>query len=365
VVTASTSRLENDTDLIAAFPIGNDRIRLVFSGPVDPASAERPESYASSVGLAVVGVEVAADGIAGSSESRVTLATEPMNGYSLVVDTIELDGVRSRSGKPLKTRESPRFIHGIASIPGIQWPIEDAFPYASRFEGLVATASCQKDGGVNSNKLIDAFGWCFLHVERGGPFNSIKVATQKHVPGIDDEVKRLSPLGLSPHVLWSGGEIQTVDGETRLVDTGFMEGSILDATPKHFPPPFRVKTSDLSGKEANSLRSRSLQGVIVRFENVTIDRVAGPKEHDDWVSAPQLRSFIFHDGSGAPLTAVVLDSVRRELRPGETLESLRALIHQPRAGKYEAIVELDDHFNYPLGWPDGLRQTEGNHGADA
>lgn len=79
---------------------------------------------------------------------------------------------------------------GIASIPGVQWPISDSFPFKSRFEGLVATGSCQKDGGVNSNHLVDTFGCCFLHVERGGPFNSIKVTTQKHVPGIDDEVKR-------------------------------------------------------------------------------------------------------------------------------------------------------------------------------
>jgi len=314
----------------------------------------------------VLGVDVSSDEGETLPGTRLTLATEPMNGYSLVVDSIKLDdGIRSRAGRPIATRESPPFIHGIASIPGIQWPTSDSFPYASRFEGLVATASCQKDGGVNSNKLIDAFGWCFLHVERGGPFNSLKVATQKHVPGIDDEVKRLSPQGLSPHVLWSGGEIRTIDGETRLVDTGFMEGSILDATPKHFPPPFRIKTSDLAGDEAKSLRSRSLQGVIVRFENVTIERVSAKNEHDEWVSASQLRSFVFHDDSGAPLSAVVLDSVRRELQPGDTLESLRVLIHQPRSGQYEAIVELDDHFNYPLGWPDGLRHSEDSRGQQA
>jgi hypothetical protein len=46
--------------------------------------------------------------------------------------------------------------------------------------------------------------------------------------------------------------------------------------------------------------------------------------------------------------------VRRDVRPGQTFESLRALMHQPRSGYYEAIVELDDHFDYPLGWPDGL-----------
>jgi hypothetical protein len=354
---------EGDADLVAAFPIGDDRIRLVFSGWLDPSTCRRPERYASSVGLPILEVDVSEehDDHGAARASRVTLKTEPMSGHSLVVDTISLDDVRGRSGKPLGRQESRPFIHGIASIPGIQWPASDGFPFTSRFEGLVATASCQKDGGVNSNKLIDVFGWCFLHVERGGPFNSIKVATNKHVPGIDDEVKRLSPRGLSPHVLWSGGEIRTVDGETRLVDTGFMEGSILDATPKHYPPPFRVKTSDLAGDEARSLRSRSLQGVIVRFENVTIDRVWAANEQGERISAPQLRSFIFHDDSGAELVAVMLDSVGRELRAGEAFDSLRALVHQPKSGQYEGIIELDDHFNYPLGKPDGLRQSEDFH----
>lgn len=358
---------EEDAELIAAFPIGEDRIRLVFSGWLDPSNCGRPERYRSSVGLAILGVDTSGQQPEGrrSRPSRVTLTTEPMSGHSLVVDTISLDDVRGRSGRRVETPESRPFIHGIASIPGIQWPVSDSFPFASRFEGLVATASCQKDGGVNSNKLIDAFGWCFLHVERGGPFNSIKVATKKHVPGIDVEVKRLSPRGLSPHVLWSGGEIRTVDGETRLVDTGFMEGSILDATPKHFPPPFRVKTSDLAGEDAKSFRSRSLHGVIVRFENVTIDRVWAGNEQGERISAPKLRSFSFHDDSGARLLAVMLDSVTRELRAGETLESLRALIHQPRSGQYEAIVELDDHFNYPLGRPDGVRRTEDVNVAEA
>jgi hypothetical protein len=364
---AAVNESQPDADLIAAFPVGDDRIRLVFSGWLDPSTCERPERYASSVGLAILGVDASEQQSdrRRARASRVTLTTEPMSGHSLVVDTITLDDLRGRSGKPVGTRESRPFVHGIASIPGIQWPVSDSFPFASRFEGLVATASCQKDGGVNSNKLIDAFGWCFLHVERGGPFNSIKVATKKHVPGIDDEVKRLSPRGLSPHVLWSGGEIRTVDGETRLVDTGFMEGSILDATPKHFPPPFRVKTSDLAGDEATSLRSRSLHGVIVRFENVTIDRVWAGSEQGERVSAPQLRSFMFHDDSGASLLAVMLDSVNRELRAGETFESLRALIHQPRSGQYEAIIELDDHFDYPLGRPDGLRQSEDINVAEA
>jgi hypothetical protein len=343
-------------ELIGAFPVGNDRVRIVFSGPVDEKSASRPEAYRSAVGLGIKSAEVTPHGNGDNERSavRVSLSTEPMNGYSLVVDTITAEGVRSSSGAALRSGESPPFIQGIASIPGIQWPLADEFPFTSRFEGLVATASCQKDGGVNSNKLIDTFGCCFLHVERGGPFNSIKVTTDKHVPGIDEAVKELHPRGLSPHVLWSGGEIRTVDGETRLVDTGLMEGSILDATPKHFPPPFRVRTSDLAGDDATTLRSRSLQGVIVRFENITIDAVANPNAHDTWVSAPDLRSFTFHDESGKSLTAVVVDSVQRVVRPGDTFESLRALMHQPRRGHYEAIVELDDHFDYPLGWPDGL-----------
>jgi hypothetical protein len=350
----------------AAFPAGYNTIKLVFTEGLDQRSAERREAYATESGLRVEAARLhRADG-ASQDKGRptiVTLTTEPMNGDAVIVDRIRVDGVRSERGSALTEAESRPFLQGIASLPGIQWPAEETAPFPSRFLGLLACGSCQKDGGVNSNHLIDQLGFSFIHVEKGGPFNSLKVVGKKHVPGIEEEVHRLSPKGLSPHVLWSGGEIQTVDGETRLVDTGFMEGSILPATPKMFPPPFRIRASDITGESAKNLRAKALQGVIVRFENVTIERVSEPNKHDDWMSAPHLRSFVFHDDTGAQVRGILLNSVTAPVKAGQQLQTLRALLHQPRFARYEAIVELNEHLNYQAGFGNHIYQTgEGGKG---
>jgi hypothetical protein len=195
-----------------AFPIGENQLQVVFPEGVDHASAQQPANYSTEKGLRILKATVhdnaERSGADQAQYTRVTLTTEHMNGRAMIVDTLRAPGVRTAAGTAMTNPESRPFIQGIASIPAIQTPVDDQGGFRSRFEGLIATASCQKDGGANSNRLIDAFGFSFLHVEQGGPFNSLKVVGQKHVPGIDQAVERLAPLGLSPHVLWSGGEIR-------------------------------------------------------------------------------------------------------------------------------------------------------------
>jgi len=172
--------------LLIAFPIGHNELRVVFSDPVDPDSAQRASSYATESGLKILAAYVDP-----GDHCRVTLRTEAMDGEAMRIDVLRVKDMRTSAGSALSTSESPRFIHGIASIPAIQKPTTEKFPFPSRFEGLVATASCQKDGGVDSNILIDSLGYSFLHRELGGPFNSIKVVVgvgKKHVPGIEDTV---------------------------------------------------------------------------------------------------------------------------------------------------------------------------------
>lgn len=354
--------VRESSDSLVAFPIGADTIRVVFREPADPERLRRPEAYSTEAGLQILSVVADGDDPAGTPVGRgVTLKTEPMNGDAMILDRI-LVREGGRPGSPATTRSRP-FLQGVASLPAVQWPREEQYPFRSRFEGTIASASCQKDGGVNSNHLIDQLGFCFIHVEKGGPFNSLKVVGRKHVPGIEEEVQRLRPQRLSPHVLWSGGEIQTIDGETRLVDTGFMSGSILPATPKRFPPPFRIKTADITGDAARALRAKSLQGVIVRFDSVTIDEVSGPDRHDAFVSAPHLRAFVFHDDSGGRVRGLLLNSVTATLKAGQQLHTLRTLVHQPRPGQYEAIVELDEHLNYDAGYGNRVYGTgEGAQG---
>jgi len=207
----------------------------------------------------------------------------------------------------------------------------------SRFVGRIATLSCQKNGGPDSNFLIDSLGFSFLHRETGGPFNSIKVVSKKHVPGIEKENARLVPKGLSPHVLWAGGEIRTINGETQLVDTGFMEGSIMPATPKKKPPETRIEASEISETTAGTLRAKSLQGVIVRIDNVTVDEISPPDEKDR-------RKFIFHDQSGSHLSGLFLGQVMQDIKAGQKYASIRGIVHQPRENQYEVIVEMDDHL---------------------
>jgi len=342
---------DSTAELVMAFATSDNDLRVIFSGAVDPESAAAVDSYGTESGLRIVEAalaEAAADG-KGEDEAermitRVDLRTEPMNGHLMEVDVLRAEGVQAANGERIANAESRPFLHGIASIPQTQKPAAREFPFTSRFEGTIATASCQKDGGVNSSHLIDALGFSFIHVERGGPFNSLKIVGLKHVPGIEEEVERLGPRGLSPHVLWSGGEITTVDGETRLVDSGFMEGSILPATPKEFPPPYAITVAEISGEHARTWRAKRFQGVIVRFDEVELKDVSDPRPYRDDVRGPAVRRFRFTDRSGGELHAVALDTVTHRLEEGQRFQSMRAIVHQPRAGHYEAIVEMDKHL---------------------
>jgi hypothetical protein len=333
---------------LIAFPTSDFIIELIFSDAIDEEVAANPSSYRSVRGLEVLDASISARNESEHSRTSgsatcVTLRTEQMNGDLMILDRIRAE-VRLRAGKSRERHLSPEFLHGIASIPQTQSPREPEFPFKSAFVNKVATESCQKDGGVNSTELIDTLGFSFLHVERGGPFNSIKVVGLKHVPGIEAEVKRLAPRGMSPHILWSGGKIQTIDGETRLVDTGFMRGSIMEATPKKFPPPYPISTKDISGRAALTLRAKRLQGVICGFENVTITQVleAGPYRRD--VEGPTVRRFRFQDTHREPVAGVFLRAVTQPLEKGQRFAAMRGIVHQPRRGQYEVIVEMDKHL---------------------
>lgn len=321
--------------LLIAFPISNAELRLVFSDPVDPASAERLESYTTESGLQILNASVDP-----RDPKHVTLKTERMVGEAMRVDVVNAIGIRTTSGMALAQCKSPRFIQGIASIPETQKPGSEAYPFLSRYEGLVATLSCQKDGGADSHILIDALGYSFLHREMGGPYNSIKVTVgigQKQIPGIEEEVARLTPYGLSPHVLWSGGEIRNVNGETQLVDTGFIEGSIIEATPKKFPPPYPIKTTDITGKASSMPKAKGLQGVIVGFQNVVVDSVSAP-------DARRLRSFVFHDDTGVQAEGLLLHTITREIEPGQKFQFMRGLIDHIGPNQNRVIVEIDPHL---------------------
>src|SRR5260370_37202205 len=186
--------------------------------------------------------------------------------------------------------------------------------------------------------MIKSLGFMFLHrPSNEAPFNSIKIVTNKQVPGLAEAVAEVREgKGKGVHVEWGGGEIQTVDGETRLVDTGFMEGSLVDP-PLQSPPPYPIKTAEISEEAGKTLRAKSLQGVVCAFENTTIDSVSAAKDKG-------LRSFVFHDLSGAKVSGLFLDTVAQKVRPGQKFRYMRGVVHQPQAGKYEVIVELDDHL---------------------
>jgi hypothetical protein len=346
------SHFKDMRSAVIAFPVGYTEVRVHFSEAIEHGSATDKSNYRLASGLSIMSASVYGAGEeeaespadAGGGPTVVTLTTDVMNGDLMYIDVLHVEGISRRAGAPYDALASRPFVSGIASIPQLQKPREPGFPFSSSFHGLIATASCQKDGGVNSSRLIDTLGFSFLHVERGGPYNSLKVIGQKHVPGIVEEVERLRPQGLSPHVLWSGGEIRTVDGETRLMDTGFMEGSILPATPKKFPPPYPVRVADLVGEVACQVSAKRLQGVIVRFTGAFIVEVGEPRLYQTDVRGPEVRGVRFGDESGAIMDGVLLDSVTRPITPGDRFRSIRAIVHQRDFGSYEAIFELDEHF---------------------
>jgi hypothetical protein len=314
-----------------AFPKSETELRVVFSEPVDPKTAQDPASYSAKRGLKARRAQIDSN-----DPCRVTLETDAMNGEAMETDVLSAPGVRTRTQRPLANAQSPEFIKGIASIPEIQRPAAEAFPFTSRFGGKVASASCGKDGGVDSNVLIDTFGFAFIHMEAGGPFNSLKISTKRHIPGIA-EVTRGLQKGQTAHVLWAGGEIRTVHGETQLVDTGYIEGSVIPPSPLRSPKPFPIKAADIAADSGRSLRAKSLHGVIVWFEQVTIDRVSQP----DKVG---LRRFSFRDGSRGRASGVILANVKTQLKEGQKLSGLRGLVHSSKPGECEVLVELDDHL---------------------
>jgi len=325
--------------LLIAFPIGNAELRLVFSEPVDRASAERPESYISDRGLKILAASVDPN-----DPKRVTLTTEPMDGESLTVDILRAIGVRTASGAPLATvgtlggllakNDSPPFIQGFPDVDKVQKPAGESFPFASRFVGRVASLVYNKDGGQDGLRQIPTLGFGFLHGQEPEPFDSIKIVTNKLIPRLAEAEAQLQP-DQSLNVQWAGGQIRNVDGENQLVDTGFMEGSILKILPS--PAPLPIKTAEISQQAGKTLRAKSLQGVIVRFDNVTIDSVSVPDER-------RLRSIVFHDDSGALASGLLLHSVTKPIQVGQRFRSVRGIVHQPRAAQYEVIVELDRHL---------------------
>lgn len=315
--------------LLIAFPAGDSELRVVFSEPLDRLSAEQPESYTTETGLNILSASLDPN-----DPKRVTLETEPMNGKAMQIDILRSPGVRTASGAALANNESPKFIQGIASIAEIQKPANQTFPFASRFEGVIASASCVL--ACYPDAAIDVLGFNFLQEEKGGPFTAIKIVSQKHVPGFA-EADSLLPDNLSVHVLWSGGIIQTIDGETRLVDNGFMEGSIIEPNPLKSPTPYPIKSIDISGEAGKTLRAKSLLGVVVQLENVTIDSVSAPDEE-------HIRSFSFHDDSGELAIGLALQTVTRKIEPGQTFELVRGIIHQPKPGEYELLVVKDQNL---------------------
>ncbi len=323
---------QRPVSLLIAFPINKSELRVVFSEPVDQQSAERPESYTTENGLKILGASVDP-----KDPKRVTLKTELMNGEAMQIDILRATGVRTASGATLTGDESPRFIQGIASIPEIQKSSQENFPFASRFVGIVASASCVL--ACYPDAVIDVLGFSFLQKEVGGPLNGIKIVSQKHVPGFEEADSEL-PEDLSVHVLWAGGNIETVDGETQLVDTGFMEGSIIEPNPLKSPPPHPITSADISKVAGESLKAKSLQGVIVQFKNVTIESVSESDEQ-------QLRSFSFYDDSGESASGLALQTVTRKIAPGQTFKLVRGIIHQPRAREYELLVVTDRSLILP------------------
>ena len=71
-----------------------------------------------------------------------------------------------------------------------------------------------------------------------------------------------------------------------------MEGAVFPPNPLKTPPTFPIKTADVAGDNASSLRAKSLQGVVVCFEDVTVDSVDTADE-----GAASCRQMSFQDAN--------------------------------------------------------------------
>jgi hypothetical protein len=340
------------SDLLIAYPVSDQRLRLVFSHPMNPATAGVASHYETAKGLKILRAAVDA-----RDPRRVTLTTERMSGADLTIDSVRVDGaVRSSRGIRLAQPTSPAFLHGIASIEALRRAHGAELPQTSRFIGMVASASCSKNGGVWSGLL--SLGFTFLHEERGGPYSSIKVVTdlEGRLPEAPRAFAKLEP-GTTLHPLWAGGVIAEVNGETQLVDTGYMEGSLL--SPLKIPPPHPIKLADIAGERVKTAAAKSLEGVIVRVEAVVVENVASPPpppplapfgvqltkggatKFVDAVERGALRSAVLVQRGGGSIDALLLSPCTLPLHQGQRFRSIRAIVSRRRPDAFELLIEHD------------------------
>ena len=318
----------NSTRLLAAYPFSNTELHLVFSGPINTESATTVKGYSTACDLKLLNASMQRD-----QTDRVVLTTEPMSGKLMIVDRVIASGVRAADGTMLRTSESAPFLQGIVEVQPIQSSSSGStYPFETKFEGVFASASCAYPCGPP--QLVENVSFTFLRQSEGGRFSGLKVETDRIPPDIERLAEELPPH-LSVHVLFTGGVVHTKAGETRLMNVGYTQSSIIQPNPIPSPEPLEIRASDISNEAAPTLRAKSLQGVWVKLSNLRVVSIE-PAEHG--------RRIRFQDESGTTLGVWAVEGVNRPLEPGQVFERLLGHVHQPKAGEYEVVVFFDKHM---------------------
>lgn len=315
--------------LLGAFPLSSTQLVLICPQPAHP-SMEEVSLYRLQSGLTVHEVQVDPE-----RPEQLILRIELMQTMPLTIDEVTIIDFKTADGESLGEFTSPRFIQGIQTPMELKVPhINESFPYASTLVGLHASVMCCTgcNGGVHDRNLV------VINHHIGGSWSGIWVRTEKAIE---------APYPRWQRVLFAGGVIVEENGSMMVADEGWMRVQKSDEPPHHPPPPLPIETIDLPAERTTSLLAKSLDGVWVQFEAITIEsvrQVTATTAEPGTFNLPRAE-VVFHDGSGGRSIARLYQPSGRAVQPGQSVKLLRGFVHAEGPGMYVLLSDKEEDIS--------------------
>ena len=306
-------------ELKAAYPVSNTDIRAVFTEALDPASAGDASHYSFGPGLPILAATFDPE-----SPNAVTLHTGMMVPANLRSNALHISNISSQDGDVIVSANSRSFVEGILTPQLIQSNREPTFPFNSLLVPQVASVSCAwNDWHRNSNCVVAP---CVIE-SVGGPYSGVAVSLTPATTAL------VTPYSFGTHLLFAGGVMTEVNGETQVADTGFMEAFPIGPD-LPLPQPVLLSTADMPDVFDTSEATDQFERCYVEFRDVQIT------DFD-----PSTRVFLFRDASGViargDLNGLDEDA---QLFAGQALPFLRGVVIVFASGRYKVMPFSPDNL---------------------
>ncbi len=316
--------------LVAAFPLSNTELALVFPEPLHPSFELETRLFQMKSGLPVRDVNHDK-----ARPDQLILRVKPMISMPLTIDQVMVSNIKDAKGESLGGFVSPPFIQGIHNAMELKVPhFKTGFPYTTTLAGLHVSLSCCTgcNGGIHNRNLVVLN----LH-SPGGPWSGIWVRTDKTIE---------APYPRWQRLLVAGGVIAEEGGSMIIVDQGWMVVRKVDdpVHPHRAPPPLLIKTDDLPAVQMTSLLCKSLDGVWVQFDDITIQSVRNmpaPKGYPEKSSLPGTE-IVFQDNSGGRSIAWLYQTSAHDITIGQRIKMLRGFVHAEKPGRYILLSDKEE-----------------------